>query len=180
MNSAQKKELEELYKNEKEIKKKLVENTTFKGTYKEYYLLDYACYKKYKVYLNNLVYKGKYTPFKYDESLEATTEDKFFFFSEKELDTFHFISNFIIVNKKFMELLSKNYKNKNQLLESFSSIILGGQCMIRKDGNNDCNHYITYYEEDKNNNVDFYTKINDIEQIKIHLNLILNHNLWFY
>ena len=96
------------------------------------------------------------------------------------MNTFNFISNFIIVNKKFMELLSKNYKNKYRLLESFSSIILGGQCMIRKDGNNDFWHYITYYEEDKKNKVNFYLKINDIEQIKIHLNLILNHNLWFY
>ena len=52
--------------------------------------------------------------------------------------------------------------------------------MIRKDRKNELKNYITFYEENTNNNIDFFLIIEDKNQIKKHLNLILNNNLWFY
>ena len=52
--------------------------------------------------------------------------------------------------------------------------------MIRTDKNDKCNNYITYYEDNKNNNVDFWLKIDNYEQRIKHIDIILKSNLWYY
>ena len=52
--------------------------------------------------------------------------------------------------------------------------------MIRTDKNDKCNNYITYYENNKNNNVDFWLKIDNYEQRIKHIDIILKSNLWYY
>ena len=57
--------------------------------------------------------------------------------------------------------------------------LIGGNCIICNDGTKTQN-YITVYEGNKDNNIDFFLIIKDENQKKKHLNLILNNNIWFY
>ena len=40
-------------------------------------------------------------------------------------------------------------------------VTIGGKCMIRRDRKGVSNNYMTFYEENKPNNVDFWLNIED-------------------
>ena len=180
-----KKEYFDLCNSEREIKQALQNPTYFDGNYTKYALLDYEWYKKYKQYLFNLVNKHKNEKFNYDiNALEAKTEEKIFcFINEKnESDEFNFISDFVLVTEQFINSLSYNFNkiDKKLLLNEMRDIMVGGNCIIRKNRTGNSYNYITFYEENKSNNIDFWLMIKDKKQRESHLNFILNNNLWYY
>ena len=52
--------------------------------------------------------------------------------------------------------------------------------MIRRDRKNENKIYITFYEQNKNKNIDYWIEIKDKKQRKKHINLILKYSLWYY
>ena len=173
-----------LLDSEKEINENLKKNFDFDGNYKFYGLIDHSWYQKYKQYLFDLI-NGK-TNKEFDEYdvdlVDTKVEDKIFCFPE-ELRSFHFISNFEVVTKNFINLLSKNFKLSAP--KEFDKIFLcyvliGGKCLIRRDRKNINDNYITYYENNKNNNIDFWLQIQNDKQRKKHINIIVKYSLWYY
>ena len=153
-----KKEYEELVNSEKEINENLHKNCVFTGNYDFYGLIDHSWYQKYKQYLWELINGKTKKKFDYDfYSIKSKLEKKIFCFPN-ELRSFNFISNFEVVTKKFINLLSKNFISEIQ--QDFNNkiicyVLIGGQCLIRRDRNNINDNYITYYENNNNNNIDF-------------------------
>jgi hypothetical protein len=94
---------------------------------------------------------------------------------------YNFITNFIIVTEDFVNLLLEYFNNyeKTILYENKWDIIFGYQCLIIKNIKGDNKICLTFYEENKPNNIDFYLEL-DKEELKKHINLILNNNLFFY
>ena len=185
------KEKEQLYKSEKEIHNKLQESFYFDGHFKKYGLLDRSWYQKYKQYLSELT-SGKRNDifhFKFSDA-RIKTEEKTYCFIDENFG-FNFIKNFQLITDNFQILFKENFRKfvenanlKNQkklnIYDIFLyDIIIGGHCMICRDKNKR-DIYITAYEENKANNIDFWLMINDEQQRNYHLNLILNNNLWYY
>ena len=156
----------------------MLKNAAFNGTYKNFGLLDYSWYIKYKTYLNDLL-TGKtnkiYTFIK--EDIDIKTEIKIYCFGN-ENRSFSFVSNFVLVTEKLISIISIN--NNIDLKKMIYSILIGGQCMIRLDRYVPKDNYITFYEDNTNNNIDFWLMIEDKQQRIKHLNIILNNNLWYY
>lgn len=168
-----------LINSENEINEELHKTRSFKK-FLEYGLLNHSWYQEYKVYLKELK-NGKNKKFQYDiKSIDVKTEQKFYFF-ENDYIPFNFVDQFEVVNKNFINLLSENFKNKNkeEIKDMIYNIVIGGNCMICKDCNNDYDNYIFFYEKNKSNKIDFWLRIKDEGQRKKHFNLILN-NLWNY
>ena len=99
------KEYDELKKNEKEIKESLKKPFSFNGEYELYGLLDYKWYHKYKTYIQNLISGKPKDNFIFSiKEIDVKTEEKFYFFLNN-YTSFNFISKFILVTKKFHDLL---------------------------------------------------------------------------
>ena len=172
-----KKELELLLESEQEIKKKIKNNITFNEKYERFALLDYFWYKKYKAYLNDLIIGKAKKIFTYNyKNIHVKLEKKIYCFGKEKRD-FNFFSNFVLVTEKLINIFSKNFKDYKDMNRP---ILIGGQCMIIRDKKHPTDIYITYYEENKNNNIDFWLMIKDEKQRIKHLNIILNNNLWYY
>ena len=103
--------------------------------------------------------------------------------------SFTFPSNFVLVTEKFINLISiyiytYDYKYLDKFKSYLYEISIGGECIIMKNFQTESikNIYIIIYEENKgnmNNNIDFILMINDYDEMKKALNLILN-NIWIY
>ena len=167
----------DLFESEDEIKQNLEKKIIFNGSYKRYGLVNNKWYQKYKNHLLN----GKINNnFCLDFSeLDTKIEKKLFCYLGNDY-SFGFLSNFVVVTEKFINSLSKSFYCRNELKHTIRQVLIGGFCIIRRDGGNEYINYITFYEENKDNNIDFLLIINNKEQNKKHLNLILNNNLWFY
>ena len=167
----------DLLESEDEIKQNLEKNIIFNGSYKRYGLVNNKWYQKYK---NHLLNDKRNNNFYLDISeLNTKSEKKIFCYLGDDY-SFDFISNFVVVTEKFINSLSKSFYLKNELKHTISQVLIGGFCIIRRDSGDEYTNYITFYEENKDNNIDFFLIINNKEQNKKHLNLILNNNLWFY
>ena len=173
------KEKEELEKSEKESHERLKDTFCFDGKYKEYGFVDYSWYQKYKEYLNDLIDGKRNDIFHFDpKDAEIKTEKKIFCF-KKNIYDLDFIVNFQLVTENLIKLILKNFKKANKINNFLFDAIIGGQCIIIMDYKRKCN-YITFYEENKENQIDFWLNIENKIQWKTHLNLILNNNLLFY
>ena len=181
--SLKKREFEELQKSEVEIKNSLANPNCFDGNYQKYYLFNNKWYQEYKKYLVDLLSGKTNKEYKYDvKSLKTDNEEKIFCFIN-DTDSFNFLTNFVVVNKNFVNLLINNFDSEEEIKVILSrnwDIIMGSQCIIRRDKNNPTINYITFFEEKKENKIDFYLDIDDKEEMEKHINLILNNNLWFY
>ena len=169
------KEYEELCKSEKEIKDNLCKSANFDNNYKKYYLLDYNWYQEYKTYLDELL-KGIIN-IKYTYNAKILNTDTQRNYNKK----YEFITNFIIVTEDFVKLLLEyfNFYEKTILYNNKWDIIFGYQCLIIKNIKSDNEICLTFYDENKPNNIDFFLEL-DKEKLKKHINLILNNNLFFY
>ena len=185
MNEQRKKEYNELLNGEKEIKNELKKPGGLEKGYKKYYLLDYNWVENYKTLMKNNNFKH------IDNLLNVNLiidkgEDKDFSYVHHSFQ-FTFPYNFTLATENFIDLLCKNFNKKEQkeLKMDCFKIIIGGKCLIMKDIHNEGSSfaYITLYNEKKekfNNNIDYFLKIDDREELKNHLNYILNNNIWNY
>ena len=102
--------------------------------------------------------------------------------------SFGFPSNFMFVTQDFLDVIisfiPENYQSQ---LSTIFNTIIGGECLIMKDGKDyeDKNPYryiILYYEikDDTGNEIDFFLYINDKKEREATVDYILKHNLWNY
>ena len=177
------KEYDELCESEKEIKEGLKNIKYFEGNFNYYGLLDHSWYQNYKKYLLDLL-SGKQLEkliFIKNDARVKSEKKMFCFIKQNKNFEFNFIKDFELVTYKYLSFLFQNYGFRNLEVNIFLFyIMIGGECMICGDARNKRDIYITYYEENKNNKLDFWLFFEDEEQKKLHLNLILTYNLWHY
>ena len=161
MNEKRKNEYNELLKGEEEIKKELNKPGGLEKGYKIYYLLDNKWVEKYKNLISNNNIKEIKGLLKVS-LIEKKNEYKDFSYVYKNLQ-FSFPYDFTLVTQNFIDLLCKNFIEKEQkILKKYSfKIIIGGKCLIMKDIKNENSSfaYITLYNEKKkkfNNNIDYF------------------------
>ena len=172
-----KKEFEELIKSEQGIKDNIKKNIMFNGNYDSFGILDYDWYIKYKTFLNVFLAGNTNEEFIYKyKEIDVKTEKKTHCFGRKNR-SFNFICKFVLVSKNLLKLITKKLDYERDM--SYH-VIIGGQCMICRDPSGPEDNYITYYEENKGNNIDFWLSMEDEKERKKHLNIILNFNLWYY
>ena len=126
----------ELLDMKQKINDDIKNSSGIKKGFEEYGLLDANWFKKYESFLeyyyknlNNNVYI-----FDIDKILPKN-EDKDYSYLGKN-NTFGFPSNFVIVSKKLMDLLSNNfthYEERKQIKNNLYQISFGGECIIMKD-----------------------------------------------
>jgi len=176
----------ELCEGENIINNKLQGNIDFNDNYELYGIVNKHWVNKYKKYiidyLNNKSSRSKFK-YKIDELRPKTEEKIFCLTNEDENHTYYFPCEYILVTHEFIKAISPyfDYHGQNKLNKRLYDILIGGQCVIRRDHNNVKNHYITLsYNVNGNNKVDFILYFEDQEKMKEHLNIILNNNFKFY
>ena len=105
-------EIDEITKSENEIKNKLEKSTTFDNNYKDYGYLNNNWYQEYKKNLNDVIagQANKKYNFKITE-MKNKNDSKSFVFLNK---SYNFISQFIIVTKNFIDLLSNYFYEQRE------------------------------------------------------------------
>ena len=181
-------DLREQYKElcycEEEIKNNLKKSKGFEKISK-YGMLDKNWVDSYKKYLFDSLNDKVREKFIFTESFYPELEEKIFCLIT-ENQTYFFPVNFTLVSEQFINLLSKNIKDKKYLYKLKFSIydiaFLIDKFIIRKDIRSDDNYYITLYDENKKNNVDFilYYSIEDNNEIQKNLKLIFNNDFLHY
>ena len=151
----------------------------------KYGVLDKNWVDSYKKYLFDSLNDKVREKFIFKESFDPESEEKIFCLIT-ENKYYNFPVNFTLVSEQFINLLSKNIKDKKYLYKLKFSIydiaFLIDKFIIRKDIRSDDNYYITLYDENKKNNVDFilYYSIDDKNEIQKNLKLIFNNDFLHY
>ena len=181
-------DLREQYKElcycEEEIKNNLKKSKGF-GKMSKYGMLDKNWVDSYKKYLFDSLNDKVREKFIFKESFYPESEEKIFCLIT-ENKYYYFPVNFTLVSEQFINLLSKNIKDKKYLYKLKFSIyyiaFVIDKFIIIKDRKEDINYYITLYDENKKNNVDFilYYSIKDNSEIQKNLNLIFNNDFLHY
>ena len=179
------KEYDELKKGEEEIIKELNKPGGLEKEYKIYYLLDNNWVENFKNLMSNKKYKECGNILKVS-LIKKKYEDKDFSYVHESFG-FSFPYNFALVTQNFIDLLCKNFNENEQKSSNQCSfkIIIGGKCLIMKDKKNENSPFafITLYNDKKrkfNNNIDYFLKIDNKEELKKNLNYILKNNIWNY
>ena len=181
-------DLREQYKElcycEEEIKNNLKKSKGFEKISK-YGMLDKNWVDSYKKYLFDSLNGKVREKFIFKESFYPESEEKIFCLITDN-KYYYFPVNFTLVSEQFINLLSKNIKDKKYLLMLKISIyyiaFVIDKFIIIKDRKEDINYYITLYDENKKNNVDFilYYSIDDNNEIQKNLKLIFNNDFLHY
>ena len=181
-------DLREQYKElcycEEEIKNNLKNRKGF-GKMSKYGMLDKNWVDSYKKYLFDSLNDKVREKFIFKDSFYPESEEKIFCLIT-ENKYYYFPVNFTLVSEQFINLLSKNIKDKKYLYKLKFSIyyiaFVIDKFIIRKDRKEDINYYITLYDENKKNNVDFilYYSIDDNNEIQKNLKLIFNNDFLHY
>ena len=162
------KEFDEISKSENEIKNNIVKSNIYNGYFNKYVILDNNWYQKYKKYLIDILNGKTNQKFNFNIfEMKNKNDEKMICFLDKNY-SYNFICKFIVVRENFIILLSKNFlteKDKKKLNHLILFALIGGNCIIFKDETKTHN-YITIYEEDKDNNIDFFLIIKDETQKK--------------
>ena len=179
--------LSELKKGEEEINKKIKNTFKRENDYTKYGLINCGWFEIFKLYLNNpcsLDRKQIEELFDFKNILPKNDKKDYSYINDRY--TFSFPSNFVIVTKKFMSLISKYfyYEEQEIIKNHVFEIVFGNSCSIMKNKNGKGPHrYITLYEDNKqkmSNNIDYILIINEVWKIEEEINYILKHNLWNY
>lgn len=182
-------DLREQYKElcycEEDIKNNLEKSKGFEKNYKKYGMLDKNWVDIYKKYLFDSLNDKVREKFIFKESFYPELEEKIFcLITDNKM--YNFPVNFTLVSEQFINLLSKNIKDKEYLYKLKISIYCISfaidKFIIIKDRKRDDNYYITLYNENEKNNVDFilYYIIEDNNEIQKNLYLILNNDFLHY
>ena len=132
------KEINELKSGKNEIQRKLKEKGRTVNNYEKYGLLDYNWFVKYEkvIYNPSLYESNKKDLFNIKDLMPKNDEKDYSFIKSSYI--FGFPSNFIIVRKQLMELLSNNFKNndkKNRVKNYLFEMTIRNQCIIMKNKN---------------------------------------------
>ena len=187
MNERRIKEYKELLNGEEEIKKELNKPGGLDKGYKIYYLLDNNWVEKYKNLIsNNNINIKEINKLLKVSLIKKKSESKDFTYVYKGF-IFNFPCDFTLFKQNFIDLLCKNFNEEEQLKIKSTSfkIIIGGKCFIMKDKYNEKSPYayIALFNEKKkkfNNNIDYFLRIDDREELDKNLNYILKNNIWNY
>ena len=175
--------IKELFKTEEEINGMINKPNSVENGFKEYGLIKSKWLENYIKYLNN----------SYNNQMEVISFSRKDIFGENDLKDysyidksmqFSFISNFSLVSKKALFLISEhnnNEKEKNDIKNFLHYIIIGGGCIIKRDFNGKAPYsHIILYKENKNNNIDYIIKIEEKKRREEDRNYILKNNIWNY
>ena len=178
-------EYNEFLNGEKEIKKELDKPGGLEKGYKIYYLLDNSWAENYKDLSNNSKYQEINDILKVS-LITTKIEKKDFTYIHKSFNC-SLPYNFTLVTQKFIDLIYKNFteEEKKQIKISSFKVIIGGKCLIMRDTENESSSFafITLYNEKKqkfNNSIDYFLKIDDLDELDKDLNYILMNNIWNY
>ena len=180
-----------LYSIENEIKHELNNKDITKKKYSKFFLISQSICKKYPSLLNYPFNPDKSKNQIFDfKDLTEKTEQRDCSYLEKDL-IFDVPSDFIFINKDFMESIHQFHGKIKDINIDYETII-GGDCLIIKS-NGGLSHlnifdnkplrFIVLYNEIKDNignEVNFLLYIKDRDTRKIAVNYILEHNLWKY
>ena len=123
-----------IYAIDNDIKKELENQDITKKKYLPFGLIDHSLCEKYKFLLNENFDKNEARNkiFKYEDLIKNVIDKKFKCDNHRFL--FAFPSNFLFINKDFLDVISDNVniKHKGQLTIVFDTII-GGECLIMKN-----------------------------------------------
>ena len=173
---------------EKDIENELCNFDLSKKKYLPFGLVNKRICQEYK-FLSNENFdrnEARKKEFNYKHFIKKI-EDRDFRYLNKNF-IFKFPSNFMFVNKDFLDVISSYiptcYQNK---LSTIYNIIIGGECLIIKEAKDyeDKNpyRYIILYNEikdDMGNEIDFFLSINDKKERQAADDYILRYNLWNY
>ena len=185
-------ELNELLNSEQEIKNSLTNNNSVENKYKNYGLLDKNWLDNYKNDLYNILYNKTRNELNFNINFicpKKKTETYRHYKNQKNnkkafnLIKYTFPTNFILVSEKFINLLSMNLNQeieKTELKKCIYPLIISGYCIIIQDPNNGADNYITIYDENKGNSIDYALRIYNKEEMKNNIDLILKHGLRYY
>ena len=177
-----------IYAIENDINKELYNQDLSNKKYMPFGLINQGLCRKYQFLLNEKFDKNiaKNKILKYND-LEEETDEKDFSYINKDFE-FTFPSNFIFINKDFMDVI-RDYvpeKYKKNSRTNYDTII-GGGCLIMKNQGDrkDTNpfRYIILYNainENKGNEVNFILYIKDKEERELAVAYILKYNLSNY
>jgi len=177
-----------LFAIDKDIKKDLDNQNITKKKFLPFGLINHSLCEKYKFLLNEKFDKNeaRNNIFEYKDLFKKNIEKNFEYINKKFC--FAFPSNFIFVNKDFLDVIYDyiNDKYKNRLTIVFDTII-GGDCLIMKNPNDKKNEnpfrYIILYfdlKENKGNEIDFFYYIKDKNIRNSTDEYILKNNIWNY
>ena len=175
---------EAIYAIEKDINNELYNKDTKNKKYSPFGLINQGLCKKYKFLLNKNFDKdeARKSIFDYNDLIK----DKIVINCKSSKYTFP--SNFIFVNKEYLEVIhayiNEEYK---KYLSTIYSTIIGGGCLIMKDvkdiKDDNPNRYIILYNEineEMGNEIDFILNIKNKKERENAINFILKNNLIDY
>ena len=174
-----------IYAIENDIKKELYNTDISKKKYQPFGLVNQGLCKKYKFLLNENFDRNEAIKKVFDyKDLVKKDEDKNFFYINPKF-SFNFPSQFIFINKDFMDVIRGNVPEKYRVnLQTKFDTIIGGGCLIMKNPNdqkdeNPYRYIIIYSEikENKGNEIDFFLYIKDRKERKDAVDYILKYNL---
>ena len=178
-----KEEMKILFYGENEIKNNIISNNN-KMAFKKYYLLSKDWFEEY----NQNLYSTNRNEnlYKFNNKLSPQFDQKLSLFNRNTY-SFYVPNNFVLVNQKLIDLLSKYFDEKNkQILNDFLfEIKIGGECIIIKDRNTNNINFISLYNENNkkynyNNNIDFILIYNNEQEMDNGINYILANNISKY
>ena len=173
---------------EKDIENELCNFDLSKKKYLPFGLVNKGICQEYK-FLSNENFdrnEARKKEFNYKHLIKKL-EDRNYGYLNKNF-IFKFPSNFMFVNKYFLDVISSYipacYQNQ---LSTIYNIIIGGECLIIKEAKDyEDKHpyrYIILYNEikdDMGNEIDFFLSINDKNERQAAVDYILEYNLWNY
>jgi len=174
---------EELCQGNKIIKEKLNRITDFENGSEIYGVLNKDWTMNLKKYLSKNKAKDK---IKFHFNLiNPEEEQKCFYLFENKPYKYNFPLNFILVSKKFINLIISHFTIDDQKKiynQRLYTTYIGSNCIIRKDNRKDhLNYFITLsYDENSNNKVDYALVFKDEEHARNNINLILSDNITVY
>ena len=182
--------VKELEKAENEIKEKFNNNFNIQNYIKQKYLIGLIDTKWLEKYLNFLKDNSnnnlKETISFSSKNILPKIDDKDYTYINNNM-IFHLPINFSFVTKEAMDLISKYNnigKEKNEIKNYLHNILIGKECIIKKqkgDFNDVANSsYIILYENNKNNNIDYILTIKNKEEREKALDYILKNSIWSY
>ena len=119
-NNDELKDIDEINKNENEIKNNLEKSTIYNGNYKKYLLLDSNWYQKYKNYLNDILSGQENNNFNCSE-MDVKIDKNMIFYLEKYY-YYNSINKFVVIRENYINLLYKKFPSEKDKIKNLKII----------------------------------------------------------
>ena len=114
------KDIDEISKNENEIKNNLEKSTIYNGNYKKYLLLDSNWYQKYKNYLNDILSGQENNNFNCSE-MDVKIDKKMICYLDKYY-YYNSINKFVVIRENYINLLYKKFPSEKDKIKNLKII----------------------------------------------------------